>query len=31
MYWLVGSLVGVGIAMAWVYIELALARREPLI
>lgn len=31
MYWLAGSLIGVAIALAWVYVELALARREPLI
>jgi len=31
MAWLVGSLVGIAIAMAWVLVELLLARRKPLI
>ena len=31
MYWLVGSLVGIAIGMAWVHVELATAKRKPLI
>jgi VanZ family protein len=31
MYSLIGSLIGAVIGMAWVYVELALAQRKPLI
>jgi hypothetical protein len=31
MSWLLGSLVGVAIGMAWIYIELERARRKPLL
>jgi len=31
MAWLLGSLIGLGIGIAWVSIELIRARRKPLI
>jgi hypothetical protein len=31
MYWLIGWLIGVAIGVGWVYVEAALAQREPII
>jgi hypothetical protein len=31
MWWILGSLIGAAIGMAWIYIELERARRKPFV